>query len=109
MRSEIKALRTRVRALQRKLARELAAYRLELLSRDLCHRWFVAQSDQTPLPEIQPFIIRVIDAGYRLLPLGAANNYLRGCRRKDTVPDPEALLSAILPSAGNIRPAGSLG
>ena len=72
MRSEINALWTRVRALQRKLARELAAYRLDLLSRDLCHRWFVAQSDQKPLPEIQPFIRRVIDAGYRLLPLGAA-------------------------------------
>ncbi len=109
MRSEINALWTRVRALQRKLARELAAYRLGLLSRDLCHRWFVAQSDQKPLPEIQPFIQRVINAGYRLLPLGAANNYLQNCRRKDTVPDPEALLNVILPSAGNIRPAGSLG
>ena len=109
MRSEINALWARVRALQRKLARELAAYRLDLLSRDLCHRWFVAQSDQKPLPEIQPFIRRVIDAGYRLLPLAAANNYLQDCRRKDTVPEPEKLLNAILPSAGNIRPAGSLG
>ena len=109
MRSEINALWARVRALQRKLARELAAYRLDLLSRDLCHRWFVAQSDQKPLPEIQPFINRVIDAGYRLLPLAAANNYLQGCRRKNTVPDPDALLNVILPSAGNIRPAGSLG
>ena len=98
MRSEINALWAWVRALQRKLARELAAYRLELLSRDLCHRWFVAQSDdQKPLPEIQPFIRRVIDAGYRLLPLGAANNYLRDCRRKETAPDPETLLSVILP------------
>ena len=97
MRSEINALWARVRALQRKLARELAAYRLGLLSRDLCHRWFVAQSDQKPLPDIQPFIRRVIDAGYRLLPLAAANNYLQDCRRKDTVPDPETLLSAILP------------
>ena len=109
MRSEINALWARVRALQRKLARELAAYRLNLLSRDLCHRWFVAQSDQKPLPEIQPFIRLVIDAGYRLLPLAAANNYLQDCRRKNTTPDHEALLNVILPSAGNIRPAGSLG
>ena len=109
MRSEINALHARVRALQRKLARELAVYRLDLPSWDLCHRWFVAQSDQKPLPEIQPFIHRVIDAGYRLLPLGAANNYLHDCLRKDTTPDPDALLNAILPSAGNIRPAGSLG
>ena len=109
MRSEINALWARVRSLQRKLARELAVYRLDLLSRDLCHRWFVAWSDHKPLPEIQPFIRRVIDAGYRLLPWGAANNYLQGCRRKNTVPDPDALLNVILPSAGNIRPAGSLG
>ena len=100
MRSEINALWARVRALQRKLARELAAYRLDLLSRDLCHRWFVAWSGHKPLPEIQPFIHRVIDAGYRLLPLGAANNYLQDCRRKDTAPEPEKLLSVILPSAG---------
>ena len=86
MRSEINALWARVRDLQRKLARELAAYQLDLLSRDLCHRWFVAQSDQKPLPEIQSFIRRVIDAGYRLLPLAAANNYLQDCRRKETHP-----------------------
>ena len=68
-----------------------------------------AQSDQKPLPEIQPFIRRVIAAGYRLLPLGAANNYLQNCRGKDTTPDPETLLSVILPSAGKVRPAGSRG
>ena len=105
MRSEINAIRARVRALQRKLARELAVYRLDLLSRDLCHRWFVAQSDHKPLPGIQPFINRVIDAGYRLLPLGAANNYLLDCQRKNTEPEPEKLLNAILPSA-RIFPAG---
>ena len=109
MRSEINALWARVRALQRKLARELAAYRLDLLSRDLCHRWFTAQSDHKPLPEIQPFIQRVIDAGYRLLPLSAANNYLRDCRRKDTVPDPDALLNALLPSSRKYPARGSLG
>ena len=109
MRSEINSLWTRVRALQRKLARELAAYRLELLSRDICHRWFVAQSDQKPLPEIPPFIRRVIDAGYRLLPLAAANNYLQGCRRKDTIPDPDALLSTLLPSSRKYPARGSLG
>ena len=110
MRSEINALWARVRALQRKLARELAAYRLDLLSRDLCHRWFVAQSDQKPLPEIQPFIRRVIDAGYRLLPLACGQQLPAGLSSKKNRPRPrKVLLSAILPSAGNIRPAGSLG
>ena len=106
MRSEINALRPRVRALQRKLARELAAYRLDLLSRDLCHRWFVAQSDQKSLPEIQPFIRRVIDAGYRLLPLDVANNYLLNCPRKKTAPTPKRSSTPFSPRPRNIPPMG---
>ena len=98
MQSEIEALWRRVRALQRKFARELAEYRLSLISRDLCHRWFVARSNQKPLPKIQTFVKRVIDAGYRLLGLGTANNYLQDCRRKGADPDPGKLLNAILPS-----------
>ena len=96
MRSEIEALWRRVRALQRKFARELAEYRLSLISRDLCHRWFVARSNQKPLPKIQTFVKRVIDAGYRLLGLGAANNYLQDCRPRGADPDPGKLLNAIL-------------
>ena len=56
--------------------RELAEYRLGLLCDDLCERWFAAWSDRKPMPGIRPFIKRVMDAGYQLLPLGAANNYL---------------------------------
>ena len=97
MRSETDALWACVRALQRKLARELAEYRLRLLSEDLCHRWFVASSDHKSLPSTQSLINRVIGAGNRLLGLGAANNYLEDCRRKDVCPEPENLLSAILP------------
>ena len=97
MRSEIDALWRRLRALQRKFARELAEYRLGLISRDLCHRWFVARSNRKPLPKIQTFVRRVIDAGYRLLGLGAANNYLQDCRRKGSDPDPGRLLNAVLP------------
>ena len=76
MMTEINALWRRVRALQRKLARELAELRLGRICDDLCERWYAAWSDHKPLPGIQPFIKRVMDAGYRRLPLGAANNYL---------------------------------
>ena len=97
MRSELNALWARVRALQRKFARELAEYRLGLLCDDLCERWFAAWSDHKPLPGIQPFIRRVIDAGYRLLPLGAADKYLRDCLRQGDAPAPQVLLHSILP------------
>ena len=95
--SEINELKRRIRALQRKFARELAEYRLGLICDDLCERWFAAWSDHKPLPEIRPFIKRVMDAGYRLLPLGAANNYLLDCLSKDDCPNPNALLDAVLP------------
>ena len=95
--TEINALWRRVRALQRKFARELAEYRLGLICDDLCERWFAAWSDHKPLPGIQPFIKRVTDSGYRLLPLGAANNYLERCLRKGDAPDPNVLLKTILP------------
>ena len=98
--AEINALRRRIHTLQRKFARELAEYRLGLLCDDLCERWFAAWSDHKPLPGIRPFIKRVMDAGYRLLPLGAANNYLERCLGKDEAPNPQVLLEAILPSAG---------
>ena len=98
--SEINELKRRVRALQRKLARELAELRLGRICDDLCERWFAAWSDHKPLPGIRPFIKRVMDAGYRLLPLGAANNYLEDCLSKDDSPNPQLLLEAILPSHG---------
>ena len=60
------------------IRRELAEYRLGLICDDLCERWFAAWSDHKPLPEIRPFIKQVMSAGYRLLPLGAANNYSDG-------------------------------
>ena len=99
MMSEINELKRRVRALQRKFARELAEYRLGLICDDLCERWFAAWSDRKPLPQIRPFIKRVMDAGYRLLPLGAANNYLLDCLHNGDAPSPNALLNTILPSA----------
>ena len=105
MRTDINAIRARVRGFQRKLARELAACRLDLLSRDLCHRWFVAQSDHKPLPGIQPFINRVIGAGYRLLPLAAANNYLLDCQRKTPNPNPKSCSTLFSPRMGDIPPA----
>ena len=98
--TEINELKRRVRALQRKLARELAELRLGRICDDLCERWFAAWSDHKPLPEIRPFIKRVMDAGYRLLPLGAANNYLERCLGKGDSPNPQVLLEAILPSTG---------
>ena len=98
--SEINELKRRVRALQRKFARELAELRLGRICDDLCERWFAAWSDHKPLPGIRPFIKRVMDAGYRLLPLGAANNYLLDCLGKDEAPNPRVLLEAILPSHG---------
>ena len=99
--SEINALWRRVRALQSEIRPRTGRVTVwAFICDDLCERWFAAWSDHKPLPGIRPFIKRVMDAGYRLLPLGAAGNYLYDCLRKDDSPNPQVLLEAILPSTG---------
>ena len=108
-RSEINALWARVRVLQRKLARELAAYP-------------AGPAEPGPLP---PLVRRPVrpeaparnpalhpPGNRRRLPappIGRGQQLPAGLSSQKTTPDPEALLNVILPSAGNIRPAGSLG
>ena len=48
--SEINGLRSRVRALKRKLARPLAELRLQRMAGELCLEWTCAQADRQPFP-----------------------------------------------------------
>ena len=57
--SDINALRSRVRALKRKLARPLAELHLQRMADELCLEWTCAQADRQPFPNSQAFIIRV--------------------------------------------------
>ena len=94
------ALKARVRALQRTLARELAVVRLRRLAGEFCIESSVGQANGQPPPQPQAFIQRVASAGFRLPSFMAVHNYLERCRVKNILPDREDLLRSLVPWSG---------
>ena len=99
----LSALRARVRALQRKFARELAALRLRRLAEEHCLQSSAARAEP-PTPSRLPshaFIrannYRVASAGFRLPSFMAVHNYLERCRANNSLPDREDLLHSLIP------------
>ncbi len=91
------ALRARVRALQRTLARELAVVRLRRLAGEFCLQSSVGQANGQPAPHPHAFIQRVASAGFRLPSFMAVHKYLERCRVKNILPDSEDLLRYLVP------------
>ena len=97
----LSSLRARVRALQRKLAPELALLRLRRLAEEHCLKSSVAQADRQPPPESHAFIRRVASDGFRLPTFMAVHKYLERCRANNSLPDRENLVRALIPWARN--------
>ena len=93
----LSSLRARVRALQRKFARELAALRLRRLAEEHCRQSSAARAGRQPPPEPHAFIRRLASAGFRLHSFMAVHNYLERCRANNSLPDREDLLHALIP------------
>ena len=93
----LSALSARVRALQRKFARELAALRLRRLAEEHCRQSSAARADRQPPPGPHAFIRRVASAGFRLHSFMAVHKYLERCRANNSLPDREDLLHALIP------------
>ena len=93
----MRALRARVRALQRTLARELAVGRLRRLAREFCLQSSVVRASGQPPPRPHAFIHRVASAGFRLPSFMAVHKYLERCRVKNILPDGEDLLRSLVP------------
>ena len=91
------ALKARVRALQRTLARELAVVRLRRLSGEFCLQSSVVRASGQPAPQPHAFIHRVASAGFRLPSFMAVHKYLEMCRIKNILPDREDLLRSLVP------------
>ena len=100
----LSSLRRRVDALRRKLAGPLAILRLRRLAAEHSLECTVAHADRKPHPEIHPFILRVVDAGFRLTTFMAVHKYLESCRSQNTLPDSEELLRALFPLHIRIGP-----
>ena len=90
-------LRSRIRALQKKMALKLAIVRLRPLVREFRLQWFVALTDHKPLPEPRSFGFRVVRAGFRLPTFMGVNRYLEKCRRKKVEIDDHELLRTLIP------------
>ena len=95
----MRTLQARVRALQRKMAKELAVARLRRLAGEFCIDSSASQASRKPPSHPHVFIQRVASAGFRLPSFMAAHKYLERCRVKDILPDPEDLLRALIPWA----------
>ena len=90
-------LRARVRALQRKMAKEIAIVRLRRLVSEFRLQWFVAHTNRKPLPEPRSFRSRLVKAGFRLPIFMEVNRYLEKCRRKKVEIDGHELLRTLIP------------
>ena len=91
------ALRSRVRALRRKLVLARAQVILYRMAEEECLEWAQAQ-DQTP-PGPHDFIHRVTKAGFRLPSFTGVISYLNRCRPKDQPPDTVQLYKTLIPWA----------
>ena len=99
MRSEIRSLQARVRALQRKLAPELAFVRLRKLADDYAQECQRARSEHRPQPENRSLTRKIVEAGFRLHTFMDIHKYLDRCRKQDTLPERRDILLALIPWA----------
>ena len=96
-------IRSRVRALQKKMAKELAIVRLRRLVKEFRLQWFVTLTDNKPLPDPRSFGFRVVKAGIRLPTFMEVNKYLEKCRRQKVEIDNHELLRTLIPWVSKYR------
>ena len=96
-------IRSRIRALQKKMAKELAIVRLRRLVKEFRLQWYVALTDNKPLPRPRSFGFRVVKAGLRLPTFMEVNKYLEKCRRKKVEIDNHELLRTLIPWVSKYR------
>ncbi len=91
------ALRARVYALRRKMARPLAVLRLYRLAYEYCIQYHAALFDRRDPPNDRTFIDRVVSAGYGLPTFMAVHKCLERCLSRGAEPDADTLLHTLLP------------
>ena len=94
----ISQLRTRINALKRKFARELAILKLRRITESVADDW-----DLDNPPEPADVIQRVVQAGFRLNTFTRLSSCLNDTRRKGDVPEPYTIVCSLLPWADNDR------
>ena len=97
MRSEIRSLQARVRALQRKYAPQLAFIKLRQLAEDYVIECEKARVEHKPQPETHSFIKKIVKAGFRLRTFISLHKCVDRFREKDAFPEPRDILLALIP------------
>ena len=91
-------IRTRINALKRRFARELAIVKLRPVAESVANQW-----DPECPPEPGDVIQRVVKAGFRLNTFTRLSSYLKDIRSQGDVPDPYIIVCCLLPYADNDR------
>ena len=91
------ALRSRVRALRRKLVLARAQVILYRMAEEECLEWARAQDQGKTPPKPHDFVQRVVKAGFRLPSFTGVISYLTRCRPKDQPPDTVQLYKTLIP------------
>ena len=90
----ISQIRSRIDALKRKFAPELAIIKLRRIAESVSNDW-----DPSEPPEPADVIGRIADAGFRLPRFMWLRRYLDDIRRQEDVPEPESIVICLLPWA----------
>ena len=90
------SIRQRIRALERKLIREITELRAQPVVDNLLRGWEAALAHRSRLPDTHRFVRRLFAAGLSFLRCPPAVNYLDQCAVKRTLPDGGQLLRLLL-------------
>ncbi len=99
----ISQIRSRINALKRKFAPELAILKLRRIAEAVSNDW-----DPSEPPEPADVIGRIADAGFRLPRFMRLRRYLDDIQRQEDVPEPESIVLQLLPWADHKRYRGLL-
>ena len=95
----------RLRALEKRLAKDLAIVRLRRVAEDFCDDYEDAVSDDPPASSheldemVTDFIPEIAKAGYRLCTFMSLRKYLERCMADKKVPEPRGIVGNLLPWA----------
>ncbi len=97
----LKSIRNQINALRRKFAFPLAVLRLRRISEEYCHDWHTALTDNKPVPEAHPFILKIAKEVMPLTTFMSLHHYLNRHRENKTTPEPLAIAVTLFPNHAN--------
>ena len=97
----LKSIRNQINTLRRKFAFPLAILRLRRISEEYCHDWHTALTNNKPVPEAHPFILKIAKEVMPLNTFMSLHHYLNRHRDQKTTPEPRAIAVTLFPHHAN--------